>query len=56
MKYRAVFIENGKLRYRYFDTMEQAQEFYDSRLETTVQKLNPATGEYEDALYPTYEV
>ncbi len=56
MKYRAFYIEDGQQCYRYFDTMEQAQEFYDSRLETTIQKYNAETNDYEDVIYPTYEV
>ncbi|MCI9095504.1 MAG: hypothetical protein HFI95_04720 [Lachnospiraceae bacterium] len=55
-EYRASFTgQDGKTCYKYFDTMEQAQEFYDSRTETVIQKLNPETGEYEDAVYPIYE-
>ena len=55
-EYRASFTgQGGKTCHKYFDTMDQAQEFYDSRTETAIQRLNPETGEYEDVVYPTYE-
>lgn len=56
-EYRAKFTgENGRECCEEFDTMEQAQEFYDSRTGTVIQKLNPETGTWEDVLYPVYEI
>lgn len=55
-EYRAKFVgENGQECHREFDTMEQAQDFYDSHIETVIQKFNPAAGTWEDVVYPTYE-
>ncbi len=56
-EYRAVFTEkDGRGHVREFGTMDQAQEFYDSRTETAIQKLNQETGTREDVLYPVYEI
>lgn len=56
-EYRASFIgENGKECRIDFDTMEQAQEFYDGRTETAIQKYDSKSGKWEDVLYPTYEI
>ena len=55
-EFRAKFIgEDGREQCKEFDTMEEAQEFYDSHLEVAIQRLNPETGVYEDVLWPTYE-
>jgi len=47
---------SGKERYEEFDTMDQAQELYDSLDgKAEIQKWNPGTGRYEDVVWPTYE-
>lgn len=54
--YRAKFTgENGRECCKEFDTMEQAQEFYNSRTETVIQKYDLESGKWEDVMYPVYE-
>lgn len=56
-QYRVKFQDDdGKVIFREFDTMEQAQDFYNSLDEKAeIQKFNEDQSRYEIVVYPTFE-
>ncbi|WP_276950622.1 hypothetical protein [Acetatifactor muris] len=56
-QYRVKFQDDGgKVIFREFDTMEQAQDLYNSLDEKAeIQKFNEDLGHYEIVVYPTFE-
>lgn len=48
--------QDGREEYMEFDTMEEAQDFYDSQNGLAeIQKYDAERHCYEDVLYPTFE-